>query len=477
MDRQAIQRLGIPGLTLMERAGTRAYRTLRASWPERRRMRVFCGTGNNGGDGYIIAALAQLDGLDVEVLQLGDPARLRGDAATAANRYLDTGGRRSAFSGDVDTEDAILVDALFGTGLDRPVEGAWRDAILAMNASPSPVFAVDIPSGLHGDTGAVLGVAVEAEATMTFLALKRGLYTGAGPGHVGRLRFDDLDVPDAAAEGIEPAARRVAYEHVRGLLGPRRRTGHKGHYGHVLVIGGDHGMGGAVLLAGMSALRAGAGLVSVATRERHVGGLLAAQPELMVHGIEEPAGIEPLLARASVVLLGPGLGQSAWGRALFAQALDSGKPLVLDADGLNLLNGTSTRRDDWVLTPHPGEAARLLGLPVTDVQADRFAVADAIVKRYGGVVVLKGAGTVIAGAAAVPSVCAGGNPGLATGGTGDVLAGLITALRAQGIGSRQAAETGVCVHAEAGDRIARARGERGLAASDLPAMIRTLVNP
>lgn len=477
MDRQAIDHLGIPDLSLMERAGTRAYRVLRATWSDRRRVIVFCGTGNNGGDGYMIASLAKLDGLEVEVFQLGDAQRLRGDAAIIAERYLELGGARRPFSEVTDTEGAVLVDALFGTGLDRPVEGDWRQAILAMNASPSPVMAVDIPSGLHGDTGAVLGVAVQADVTMTFIALKGGLFTGAGPGHVGRLRFDDLEVPDDARKDMEPAAWRVSYEHVRSLLAPRDRTGHKGRYGHVLVVGGDHGMGGAVLLAGMSALRGGAGLVSVATREHHVPGLLAGSPELMVHAMGRQPKLGPLLERASVVLVGPGLSRSQWGQALLTQALDSGKPLVLDADGLNLLSEQPRHQDEWVLTPHPGEAARLLGRSNSGIQADRFRAADDIVHQYGGAVALKGAGTVIAGGGVKPSVCDGGNPGMASGGTGDVLGGLIAALRGQGLDPRQAAEVGVCVHAEAGDRVARAGGERGLLASDLPSMIRTLVNP
>lgn len=478
MDRRAITRVGIPGLVLMQRAGDRAYRALRARWPGCRRLQVYCGTGNNGGDGYVIAALACLDGLDVEVVQLGDPTRIRGDAAIVAERYLDLGGRRVDAATDMDVDGLVVVDALFGTGLDRPLEGQWRDAVLAMNALPAPVFAVDIPSGLHGDTGSVLGAAVRADLTMTFLALKRGLFTGAGPDHVGCVTFDDLDVPDAAIREEAPAALRMHYETVQGRLAPRARTGHKGHYGHVLLMGGDHGMGGAMILAGMSALRGGSGLVSVATRERHVAALLAAQPELMAHAVTDAGDLVAVLGRASVVLLGPGLGRGDWGRMLYSAAVDSRCPLVVDADGLNLLAESPMHRDEWVLTPHPGEAARLLGTSTAQVQSDRFAAAEAIASRYGGVVILKGAGSIIAcGDGRSPTVCAGGNPGMATGGTGDVLAGLVAALRGQGFAPRDAAEMATCIHAEAGDRVAAQYGERGMTASDLPAVIRTLVNP
>jgi len=496
MDREATQALDIPGELLMQRAGGRAYELLRETWPGCRRLRLFCGTGNNGGDGYVIALLGLLDGLDVLVLQPGDPDHLAGDAAAMAERYRNAGGREQGLdagfsleppcdrpsaqepgSGEDAGAGLVLVDALFGTGLDRPLKDAWLRAVECMNQSPAPVLAIDIPSGLHGDSGQVLGAAVEADVTITFIALKRGLYTAEGPAQVGRLHYAGLDLPSAARDSEPAAALRLDYEQVRGLLPRRRRTAHKGQHGHVLVAGGNHAMGGAVSLAGQAALRGGAGLVSVATREQHVSGLLSAVPELMVHALVHGHDMKAALSRATLVLVGPGLGRDDWGQAVFTRSLASKRPLVLDADALNLLAANQTIRQDWVLTPHPGEAATLLGTDAATVQADRFAAAEALVTRYGGVVVLKGAGTIIAGGGRLPAVCDGGNPGLASGGTGDVLGGLIAALRAQGLSPRDAAEAGVCVHARAADQVARRLGERGMRASDLFADIHALVNP
>lgn len=477
MDRSAIREHGVSGLSLMDRAGAEAYRVLRGTWPHSRRLRVVCGTGNNGGDGFVVAFLALREGLDVTVHQLGDVRRIKGDAATVYRRYVDAGGRHEAFAGLPDEDDLVLVDALFGTGLDRALEGPWREAVDAINEAAAPVLAVDVPSGLHSDTGTVLGTAVRASATVTFIGLKRGLFTGSGPACTGRLHYRDLDVPEAVLREQQPAALRVDYHDLDHVLRPRSRDAHKGAYGHVLLVGGDHGMGGAALLAGRGALRAGAGLVSVATRERHVAGLLAAQPELMTHAVEGAADLEAPARRASVLLIGPGLGRGDWGRTLFADTLARDMPMVLDADALNLLAEEPGRRHDRVLTPHPGEAARLLDVTTADVQADRFAAVEALLERYGGTVVLKGAGSIVGTVGQTPRVCHGGNPGLASGGTGDVLAGVVAGFLAQGHSPFEAAVLAVCVHAGAADRLALKEGERGLLASDLPPVIRLLVNP
>lgn len=476
MDRYAIRELGFQGLDLMERAGARAYQLLRQLWPERRHLAVFCGAGNNAGDGYVIAELARREGLAVDVLQLVPAERLRGDAATIARRFIEAGGRCTGFGGGLPAGVDLIVDALLGTGLDRPVEGIWAEAIGCINRSDKPVLAVDIPSGLSGDTGTVMGEAVRADATATFIGQKRGLYTGAGPRLAGTVHYYDLDVPEAVHQQQEHAARLVRHGMLIHRLPARARDGNKGDYGHVLVVGGDRGMGGAALMAGRAALRSGAGLVSVATHPIHAPALLAVQPELMIRGVEQATELSSMLKRASVVVLGPGLGQGDWGKALHRAVLDSGLPCLLDADALNLLAGQPVRRNDWVLTPHPGEAARLLDTDTGRIQADRFAAAQALTERYGGAVVLKGAGSLIACDGQPPSVCDQGNPGMATGGTGDVLSGVIGALMAQGHAPFDAAELGVCMHAAAGDLAAR-RGERGMAATDLIPYLRRLANP
>jgi NAD(P)H-hydrate epimerase len=370
----------------------------------------------------------------------------------------------------------VIIDALFGTGLERPLEGEWRTAIEAMNASGRPIFAIDIPSGLHADSGQVLGAAVRAALTLSFIGLKAGLFTGQGREYSGLIRFDDLGVPDALFTGVTPLARRITQRNLHGLLAPRARHAHKGNAGRVLVVGGQPGMPGAVRLTGEAAYRAGAGLVVLATHSAHVASIGAARPELIAYGVNDAPAIQSLLAGAHALAVGPGLGQGEWGHGLWQAVLAADQPLVVDADALNLLAAQPATRTDWVLTPHPGEAARLLGVSVADIQSDRFAAARAIAQRYGGVCVLKGSGTLIAAHDDQPLwLCDRGNPGLATGGSGDVLTGAIAALLAQGLVPFAAARLGVWAHASAGDQAA-ANGERGILASDLLQPLRTILN-
>ncbi|MFM1892410.1 MAG: hypothetical protein RLZ44_1487, partial [Pseudomonadota bacterium] len=462
-DRLAIEEFGIPGERLMEHAGAAAFALLRERWPEARDVTVVVGTGNNGGDGFVVARLALQAGLTVRVLQLGDRDRIGGDAALNARRYAELGGEWQHFQG-LPGHTEVIVDAILGTGLERAVAGEWAEAIDAINAHGAPVLALDIPSGLHADTGAVLGTAVRAAATISFIGLKQGLFTADGPACCGEVRFYALEVPARLYAHQILAARRLDWRAVSGQFGARQRNAHKGRFGHVLVLGGDLGFGGAARLAAEAAARVGAGLVSLATRPAHVAAVLAARPEIMVHGVDDPAALEPLLQRASVIAVGPGLGRDAWGRALWQRASGAKQPLVVDADALALLAEQPLRRDDWVLTPHPGEAARLLGSSVPAVQTDRFAAAQQLVTRFGGVLVLKGAGSLIAAAGSrPPAVCTAGNPGMASGGMGDVLTGVIAGLLAQGHEPAAAAELGVCLHAAAADAAA-AEGERGLLA-------------
>jgi len=474
-DQRAASQYGLAGGVLMERAGSAACALLRERFPRARRVAVVCGPGNNGGDGYVLARLAQQAGLTVLVLSLADTAVLKGDASAAYDAWDKTGGTVQTFSVEQLQACDVIVDALFGTGLERPLEGEWRAAIEAMNASGRPIFAIDIPSGLHADSGRVLGAAARAALTLSFIGLKAGLFTGQGREHSGLILFDDLGVPDAVFAGVTPLARRITEQNLRGLLAPRARHAHKGDAGRVLVVGGQPGMPGAARLAGEAAYRAGAGLVVLATHPAHAASLGAARPELIAYGVNDAPTFQPLLAGAHALAVGPGLGQGEWGRGLWQAVLAADKPLVVDADALNLLAAQPSSRADWVLTPHPGEAARLLGVSVADIQADRFAAAHAIAQRYGGVCVLKGNGTLISHSESSMWLCDRGNPGLATGGSGDVLTGVIVALLAQGLAPIEAARLGVWVHASAGDRVA-ANGERGILASDLLAPLRDVIN-
>jgi NAD(P)H-hydrate epimerase len=434
-----------------------------------------CGTGNNGGDGFVVARLALAAGLQVQLLQLGDAARIRGDAAKARADFLAAGGQVADFGqASLDAPD-VIVDAMLGTGLERPLAGAWLDAALAANASAGPVLAVDIPSGLLADSGHVPGEAVRANVTVTFIGRKQGLFTGTGPDYTGEVCFDDLGVSPAINARIPASATLHTVPALAGLGGPRRRAAHKGDFGSVLVVGGGAGMAGAARLAGEAALRSGAGLVSLATHPHHAALIAASCPELISHAVADARDLRPLLERAGVVVIGPGLGKSGWAKSLLACVLDTVLPLVVDADALNLLAVQGGRRDNWVLTPHPGEAGRLLRQPTAAVQADRFAAVRAIQDRHAGSVVLKGAGSIVCSGDGPFAVCAAGNPGMATAGMGDVLSGVIGGLLAQGMSLAEATLAGVCLHACAGDRAALG-GERGLLARDVIAELRPLLN-
>lgn len=476
LDRRAIEQLHMPGYTLMQRAGSACWQLIRRRWPAAERITVVCGNGNNGGDGYVIARLAHEAGRRVTVVAVGGVPQ-RGDAVLAHADWLAAGGAVQSFSAAALEGAELLVDALFGIGLSRPVAGepaAAIAAICAAHRAGTPVLAVDLPSGLDADTGQVWGDAVEADVTLGFIGRKLGTETGAGPQKAGQRWFDPLGLPPQLHAGLQPLAELMQAEDLPRWLPPRPRDAHKGRHGHVLVVGGDSGMAGAALLAGRAALRAGAGLVTVATRRDHAVALTAAQPELMCHAVESAAALRPLMERADVVAVGPGLSQGDWGRLLFAAILEGRQPLVIDADGLTLLAQEPAQSDRWILTPHPGEAGRLLGCSTAEVQRDRPAAVHALQQRYGGTVVLKGAGSLVCGRGL--QVCAAGNPGMAVAGMGDTLTGIIAALIGQGLVPDEAAAAGVLVHALAGDRAAR-QGERGLLPTDLIAEIRSLVNP
>ena len=473
-DREAIDAHGIAGYELMQRAGAAAFGHLRARWPHARRIAIVCGGGNNGGDGYVLARLARAASFEVHVIALESP-RAGGDAARACTDWTGAGGGVLDAAAELPLAD-VYVDAIFGTGLARPPSGMAARWIDLLNAAGRPVLALDVPSGLDADTGHVPGVAVRATETVSFVARKRGLYTGAAGDHAGAITLADLGIPAAVFAHSRADAELAAIEIVRAWLPPRSGNVHKGTFGHVLAIGGDTGMAGAIRLCGEAALRVGAGLVSVATRVEHVAAINAARPELMARGVGGPQELEALLEHASVVALGPGLGKQAWGHALWYSAIAAGKAMVLDADALNLLSRDAvTLPSQCVLTPHPGEAARLLRSETQAVTEDRFAAVRAIAQSFNAVAVLKGAGTLVAAPDGQVAVCPWGNPGMASGGMGDVLTGVIAGLQAQGLDAWQAAYAGVALHALAGDAAARA-GQAGTLAADLFEPLRSLRN-
>lgn len=463
---------GTSGFELMSRAAHAIWRALRRRWPKAGVLTVLAGCGNNAGDGYVVAALALRAGWQVHVLALGDAVQLHGDAALARDHALAAGVSVTLWREGAELQGVVL-DALLGTGLQGAVREPYGQIIIALNASGLPVLAVDIPSGLCADTGQVLGVAVRAALTVTLIGLKLGLFTGQSADYVGELQFADLQADADLVAAQTFTAQRLTQINLPRLP-VRSHSVHKGQLGHVLVVGGDYGFAGAGLLSAQSALRAGAGLVSLATREQHLAAAQARVPEVMVVGVASANQLLALGAHASVWVVGPGLGQGAWGRSLLSAAAVSRAAQVWDADALNLLAQAVVQLPAAaVLTPHPGEAARLLGVSVAEVQADRPAAARALAQRYQAVCVLKGAGTLIAAPCGGLWLCDRGHPAMAGAGLGDVLAGFVGALLAQGLAPLPAATLAVYLHACAGERLAL-QG-RGLAASDMCAVIRELL--
>ena len=478
IDARATRDAGLTAFMLMQRAGQAALDTALELWPETRSLQILCGGGNNGGDGYVMATLAQQKGLSVELLSLSPPENLKGAAGSAHDAFVQQGGVTCPWSETSVLDADLLVDALLGTGLGRTVTGKMAKAIEALNAAPQPVLAMDIPSGLCANTGVALGTAVYAQATVTFIVLKQGLLTGQGPEHSGRLHYAGLKIPSAILATETPSAWRMDPCTLASFLHPRRRSAHKGCHGHLMILGGDRGMGGAALMAAECALRAGAGRVTLLTRPEHVAACLARCPEVMVHGVNEGEQLAPYFSGKTALVAGPGLGLQPWGQHLLQAALASPLPLVLDADALNLISDQTSglsARAPCLITPHPGEASRLLRTSVTDVLADRFQAATRLQALCGDTAILKGAGTLVASANSV-HLCSAGNPGMAVAGTGDVLSGLAGALLAQGYSSNASAQLAVWLHAKAGDDCTASKGELGMLATDLVPAIRHQIN-
>lgn len=488
VDRQAIDAHGLPGSLLMARAARAAFDVLLTQQPQTESLQLLCGTGNNGGDGFLLAMLAQGRGIASKVLLLdGEPRSA--DATAALARARSAGVVIEDYCRDALVDQGVVVDAMLGTGISGEVRPQYRAAIDEVNALQATVLALDVPSGINSDTGVVCGAAVRASWTISFITAKRGLYTGAGAEYAGTRFCDDLQVPEAAFSVATPVIDVLRLDDTLAALPARARGAHKGDFGRCLIVGGDHGMGGAIILAAEAALRTGVGLVRVATREAHVGALLARRPEAMVSAIDHRNALIPLLDWADAVVVGPGLGQEVWGEQMLHACLASAKPLLIDADALNLLAAQTAQRlpQGSVITPHPGEAARLLAARATAtvtaaaptlnasyVQQNRFVCAEQLLAIYGATVVLKGNGSLVFGAQR-QALCVDGNPGMASGGMGDVLSGITGALLAQGLSGDDAAALAVVLHARAGDQAASMIGERGILAGDLISYIAELL--
>ena len=480
-DSEAINTHHIQGFELMKRAGKAAFDACQRRWPTLMQggtLHIVCGAGNNAGDGFAVAAQARHHYMPVRVLTLRDPELLKGSAYKAWEWFRDLGGHYERWSEETVIQGDTVVDAILGTGLSGDMSADFRQAVAQINEANLPVLSLDIPSGLCPDTGSEKPVAVRADLTVTFVALKRGLYTGSGPKCCGSVELADLHIPDSVYDS-ETAATTILHDAMfADVMPPRAGDAHKGDQGHLLIIGGDHGKGGAVLMAAQAALRSGVGLVTMLTRPEHVQASLARCPEVMVVGIKQGEQLAPLFTGKTAIVVGPGLGLDSWGEELLAAVLSTELPILLDADALNLVSRLTepfVPRRNALFTPHVGEAARLLGCTVEEVAADRFRAARTLQSLCGGVVVLKGAGSLVQDENDT-CLCSAGNPGMAVAGMGDVLSGIIGALLAQGQALPTAARLGVWLHAVAGDRCAEKCGELGMIATDLLAPVRQLLN-
>ncbi len=443
----------------MLRAGQAAYVLARDTYPSCNHWLVLCGHGNNGGDGYVVARLAKAAGVQVTLIACEGARPLPPEAAAAREAWLAAGG-----------------DILGRAGRRCFAWPAGRDALIeAVNRHSAPVVALDIPSGLLAESGATPGPVVRAAHTITFIGLKPGLLTGQARDWVGQLHQNTLGLSDWLAKQPEQIQRLTA-EVLPRWLHPRRPCAHKGEHGRLLLVGGDRGFGGAIRMAAEAALRSGAGLVRVLTHIEHVAPLLAARPELMAQALDE-ATLRQAMQWADVLVIGPGLGQAEWGKNALNVLQTSDKPALWDADALNLLALNPEKRQNRVMTPHPGEAARLLSCSTVDIESDRLLAVRKLTARYGGVAVLKGAGTLIADEQGQMAIADVGNAGMASGGMGDVLSGIIGGLLAQKLSLYDAACAGCVVHGAAGDRVAERQGTRGMLATDLLPDILHFVNP
>jgi NAD(P)H-hydrate epimerase len=459
----------------MLRAGQAAFDVARTAYPAARHWLILCGHGNNGGDGYVVARLAVAAGIRVTLLAQASDKPLPQEALSAREAWLAADGVIHSTAIPWPQDADLIIDGLLGTGLQNAPRENVASLIEQANHFPAPIIALDIPSGLNAQTGTTPGAVVYAHHTITFIALKPGLLTGKARDVVGQLHHHALGL-EAWLSQQSTNIHRLDASQLAQWFTPRRPTSHKGDHGRLVVIGGDHGTAGAIRMAGEAALRAGAGLVKVLTRVENIVPIITARPELMVDELT-PQSLDESLEWADVVVIGPGLGQAAWGKQALRKIDNFRKPTLWDADALNLLAINPDKRHNRVITPHPGEAARLLNCKVAEIENDRLLSAQRLVQRYGGVVVLKGAGTIVADERGVNSIIDAGNAGMASGGMGDVLSGIIGALLGQALSPYDAACAGCIAHGAAADELAARYGTRGMLATDLFSTLRRVVNP
>jgi NAD(P)H-hydrate epimerase len=481
IDMLATQGSEISAFELMSRAGESAFSELLDAFGIPSLLHVFCGSGNNGGDGYIVASLAAAKSIPVHLYEFGNTKSMSKEAIKARRLCLEAKINCQEFQTSFQLSEGVIVDGLIGIGYEGKMRKDFVDAIECINSSLLPVLSIDLPSGLISDTGAISEIAVRADLTVTFVGAKQGLFTGRGPALCGDIIYDSLEIPEDVFKQKSSASELMCLEDLMDFMPEMEADLHKNKRGHCMVIGGDYGAGGASLLAAQACLKVGAGLSSHATRPEHISASLMRQPEVMACGVVSGQELEPLLVKPSVLVVGPGLGRSSWSEQILQKALSANLPMVVDADGLNIISEGRVASDfsgrTWVMTPHPGEAARLLGTTIDEIESDRFSAVSRLQEKYNAIIVLKGAGTIVSAPHGQPNkVCQYGNPAMATAGMGDILSGIIGGLIAQGLDIQTATELGVCMHSFAADMAVDADGSKGLVAGDLFTYLRDLLN-
>ncbi len=470
LDQLAISEDGQPSRQLMYKASLAVWRNIRAHYPDLDKLLIIAGSGNNGGDAFALAVMAVEAGCQVSLLTMGDLDRQSEESDFFRQQFEDLGGTSQPWSGTLPQAD-LIIDGLLGIGLNKMLAADWQQLITAINQHAAPTISIDIPSGLNADTGTPMPCAVQARFTVSFIGRKLGCFIADGPDFCGEILFDDLGLSKQAVDSLPASCEALQASNIE-LPAARKTNSHKSDYGHLLVVGGDRAMSGAVHLAASAALRSGAGLVSLCVHPRNYTIAATRQAELMV---SVWADIEAQLQRASVIVIGPGLGRSKEAEQLLDRIAGIRLPLVVDADALQLGFVDSLQSRQVVLTPHPGEAARLLNTGSQQVQQDRMQALHNLCSRWPHVTVLKGAGTLIGERQRPPSICRNGHPGMASAGMGDVLCGIIGGYLAQGLSPWQAARTAVLVHALAAEEFARHQDANSLIASDVVAGIGQVV--
>ncbi|MBH38118.1 hypothetical protein CL658_03700 [bacterium] len=467
IEQFCIETLSITEYDLMLRAGKALINYINQVFPNKKVMQIICGSGNNGGDGYTVARLLLNDGKQVSCYEGKEPTQE--SAKKARNELIASGLNPQSFTALMIQKDALIIDALLGIGCDKPVQGIYLDIINQINESGESILAADIPSGLCADSGKPLGSCVKQAHVLSFVTKKLGTVIGDSVQIINKLTIDKLDIPEKIINQIRSAYHVMNKSALDPVIKKRANDAYKNQFGHILLVGGDSGYGGAIILAARAASQSGVGLVSVYTKKDHKEPLLTHCSDCMIH--DEESDLKALIHKATAIVVGPGLGLGKWSEKCLKIIIESAKPIICDADAITLLarDAVFPKKDNLIITPHEGEAKRLIG----EDHENRYAMVTALVKKTAATVILKGQNTLIKKEDDT-FICTKGNPGLATAGTGDVLAGMIGGFLAQGHSTLIASKAGVYLHAICGDACSEAYSERSMTASDLVVMMKTI---